>query len=616
MCGIAGAFSSAGCRESLESRCREILSKVVHRGPDGHRCVSLSGVSLGHAHLRFQDLERGAQPLVIDAGSIAISFNGEIYNHKDLRDSHLRDIGFDSDCDAETILRLYESYGDQAFALLNGMFAIAIYDARADILLLVRDRLGKKPLYWTKDDYGVYFSSEANGLLSSSGLLPSLSKQAIGHYLHYHSSPPNTSFFRDIYKVPPAQLVRFERDLSTSSFMFDCMSLNSEGVRSKTKDIHGVLQGAVARRVHIGRNQPVGLFLSSGIDSALIGAQLRSLNERVIAFSFRAKSADNDEADKARQIADYLGFEHRTVALEPNIAASKFEWIYRNLDEPIADPSFLALSLLCEEAKHSVRYALTGDGADEFFLGYEFFGWANVLSVFARCLPNGLLTGASRVIAKCPDFGGDLNPGHKLRLLSRSLQESDANRFSATIASFSRSELQVLLDWESASTLNQSIAVPADRSGLASAQADAIKNYLCGPILAKLDRASMRHGFELRSPFLDDDCLAFASGYTLKARLGKKPLRFLVDQYFSGTQIKPIKRGFRVSQRQLLLSSLESLTRDNLSSTDFINTIGMRASSVTTLLDEFYIRRVDHTKKLWSLLCLSVWMNGMKAQFQ
>ncbi len=372
MCGIAGIVRWDG-QPVFEGEVRAMCRAMVHRGPDEEGVYLGAGVGLGMRRLRIIDLEGGQQPISNEDGSIWLVFNGEIYNHRELhRQLTRRGHTFRTASDTETIVHLYEDLGARAVEHLRGMFAFALWDARRRQLLLARDRLGIKPLYYADLDDGIVFASELKPILQLPDIGRDLNWEAVGHLFTFLATPSSQSIVEGVRKLEPARIatavagrgVRTERYWDVD-FQPDEHSSEDELVER----LRELLVEAV--RLHQMSDVPIGAFLSGGIDSSAVVATMAELtSSRVKTFSIGFVEADYSELDHARRVAEQFGTEHHELILRPDVVqiAEDLAWY---LDEPFGDTSAIPTYMVSKLASEHVTVVLTGDGGDEVFAGYD-----------------------------------------------------------------------------------------------------------------------------------------------------------------------------------------------------------------------------------------------------
>ncbi|HVE14634.1 MAG TPA: asparagine synthase (glutamine-hydrolyzing) [Elusimicrobiota bacterium] len=557
MCGLTGQFRLDGRPADAEA-VRAAAERLAHRGPDDAGFWSGGPAALGFRRLSILDLENGAQPMSSEDGRFTLVFNGEIYNHPALK-AELEGQGarYRTRSDAETILHLVAREGEAAFGRLEGMFAVAVFDARKGELLLARDGMGVKPLYYAVDASTLSFASELRAL---SRMLPSLDLDpaGIGDYLAYgFVHGPRTALARAL-KLPPGHVLKANaRGVSLERF-WDLPARPADGpgptMAEAESEVERLLIASV--RGQLLSDVPVGAFLSGGVDSSLIAALMaKAAPGKVQTFSigFSGARAGLDESAHARAVARYLGTEHHELVL-PATVLDKVEDLAPCLDEPIADSAILPTFLLSRFARERVKVALSGEGADELFAGYGRYkaallservlrlpSWARpVVAALARRAGSGRVFDAipaarARDWAEAAAHGG----GEVRAVLAPELRE--------------RSERADALDW---------LKSPEEPQTLNGALAFDLRTVLCDCLLMKVDKASMRAGLEARVPYLDRRLVSYALGLpaSLKIRRlkGKYLLRRVAQRHLPRAIAWRRKHGFVVPWEEWVRSPGET----------------------------------------------------------
>lgn len=601
MCGIAGLVGG-----SLGPAAKELLERQVdsirHRGPDATGITILDGVAFGMARLSIVEVKGGQQPAFSKSGKVMVVFNGEIYNYRELRRLNS---GLDESMpEAEVIANLFEIEGINFVSKLDGFFSIAVWDSRDKGLYLIRDRFGKKPLYYSHTDELFVFGSEVKSLLKA-GLSASPDFEAIQEVLRFgHVKAPRTGY-QGIYQVLPASIIEF-KDQQIKEWSYWKLQGNDEfaGLSlSEATEIYNIkLRSAVEKRLNAER--PLGLFLSGGIDSSLIAVALRDLKANSVeAFSVGFSEREFDESVHASEIARFLGLNHHKVLVRPS--PDFFVSIYpKFMDIPYADSSFMPTFLLSESASAQIKVALSGDGGDEAFGGYD------------RYRANLFL---DRFFKFCPEFSIEFNKrvkGRRSTKLLRSLGYSNfVNRYESTLELLTQREIQELLiplDFED--TLKASTSyrerVKSLSKKMQAMQHHDVNQYLPGDLLVKMDMASMASGLEVRSPFLDPDLFQF--GYSLSSDLkvskkkGKLISRNLLGQALPSNLFERPKQGFAIPRAHWLRTSMKSVAAEILFSEDFRS----RGWFSQDLVRKAFLKHQkgwDLDEYLWPILMTEIW---------
>lgn len=613
-----------------------MLLAVAHRGPEGMSTLPWKGIVLGHCQLSFVDHELGQQPMVSSSQRSAIVFNGEIYNYKKLRRRLIaQGVEFRTSSDTEVVLAMHERYGVDGLKQLHGMFALAIWDSHTNELILARDPFGKKPLYYFEDAHGIVFASELHALLRHPACPISISHRGLADYLMLRICPTPDSMIEGIRKVPAGGALRFHnrRCEMLQPWMPPPLAPRGrqghrvDGARAAgspaalTDRFGKLVRLAVARRLST-TDLEFGVLLSGGIDSAVIAAlAVRQSSRKLKTFSIGFEhDRVHDETPSARAVASHLGTDHFAIRLPSAGLADLVARAYGELDEPIADPSFLPTYIVCAEARRYVRGVLTGDGADELLLGYRYFQVEHTLAVLERAAP-GVALRLVKLLARVTASAEAHRPArYALGLLARGLDVDPGYRFYAGHAPFAVEELRDVLaadvwdglaNWVPFAHLRTFFAERHEFSALERAQASVMFHFLRDVILTKVDRASMRHALEVRCPFLDTDLVHFVSELPLSQKLrgltSKYILRDLATRYLPRSVVRRTKHGFRSPVSPLLSGELRPLAEDILAPSELEKHQLFNAGYVQRILKEHVDRRRDRSRQLWALLCFQLW---------
>jgi asparagine synthase (glutamine-hydrolysing) len=610
MCGISGYFG-----EGNEGDLRRMNDALSHRGPDGEGVWQGNKIGLAHRRLAIIDLtDAGAQPM--HRGALSISFNGEIYNFLQLKEELERaQVTFSSNSDTEVILALFEREGEAAFAKLEGMFALALYDGARDILYLARDRFGEKPLYYTRTEHTLVFGSEPKAIFAHGHIPRSVDHTGLAGYLACDVAPSPRSLFENIKKVPAATYVVCQRSgVREERYWQPSFTPREVGKEEALLELDALLEQAVAGQLV--SDVPLGVFLSGGIDSSLIASYAKKLAGEVHTFSVGFDEKSYDESSYAREVAAHLGTTHHEHILTAKDIGNALHTIVSSVDEPIADPAILPLHLLSTFARERITVALSGDGSDELFLGYPTFYAQQLLGIY-RHMPQVIKSSISTIVHKLPVSHGYMSLDFKAKQFLRGADEHVPRVHHAWLAAFSQEELSELLVPAYRGALQHSSqrdeqlfdetvgAPPLTRSSWWYARA------LLELYLTKADRASMYASLETRAPFLDravaEYALTLPSGLKLRHGRGKYILRELAAQKLPHHIAWRKKHGFGLPVGQWLKDEWKELLTGTLSQQS-VRAAGLcEPSVVTRYVEEHLAGTRNHSKKLFSLLMLHIW---------
>jgi len=623
MCGIAG-FSGQGTEDDL----LRMIRQLKHRGPDFQggwwQQRPHEAVGLGHARLSIIDLSSGAnQPFFTADESVGIVFNGEIYNYLTLKDELLKTgrYTFRTTSDTEVLLYLYQEYGEQLFAKINGMFAFAIYDFRTGKTLLARDRMGKKPLhYGVKGDTLVY-GSEPKALLQHPLIGKTISPDALNAYLTFEYVPTPYSIYQDIQKLEPGHYMTFENGRVTAKEPFWTIQFNHKPITFETAltRFDELLSDATAIRLMA--DVPLGVFLSGGLDSSAVAyyAQ-RNSTSRIQTFSIGFQEKSYDEATYARSVAKHLGTEHHEKTLTAQDSLDLLPGIAAELDEPFADASIIPTYLLSKFTRGQVTVALGGDGSDEMLAGYPTFTSDYLRGIYGR-MPRLVNSLANRVANLLPVSDDNISLDFKAKQFLKGFQEKPDYTHTLWLGSFSPRQKRQLLSPDVLAQLTDKTGLglidryvaelPAGTSDFDQTTYIYYLTYLLDDILVKVDRASMYNSLEVRAPFLDYRVVDFANSlpesFKRKGLTGKYILKELMRGKIPNDIIDRPKKGFGIPLSQWLRNELRPLCDDLLSEASLKQHGLFNASYVEQIRQEHFTGKQNHRKLLWTLMVFQQW---------
>jgi asparagine synthase (glutamine-hydrolysing) len=624
MCGIAGIVGNAAV---LPAGMRSMLSALRHRGPDGEGVEYDSNAIFGHRRLSIIDLDGGRQPLVNADKSIWLVCNGEIYNYKELRaDLEARGHRFLTHSDCEVIIGLYVEYGDRLVDHLRGMFAFGLWDARKRRLLIGRDHLGQKPLYYANTARGFAFASEIKALLAFDPALRELSLPALDQYLGLRLIAPPLSMFRGIRKLPPAHLLVFEAGREPVISRFWSLSYQPK-LAGSDEQLLDELEAQIdeSLRLHLVSDVPVGALLSGGLDSSLLVAMLvKRIGVKDLAtFTVGLPHQRFDEAPHARAVAQMFGTDHHERSLSPSLVTLLPDLIY-HLDEP-SDPLSLCTYHVAELASQSVKVVIGGDGGDELFGGYDrYYGnlYANHYARVPAALRRHVLGPALSLI---PEAGWYKSVGHQLRWLQRLSFLSGANRYAASLSYFyfDESMRAELFTPDALTQLTGVHAEDAIRAPYDAATGDPLDHMLAADSQVRLpdhpvmitDRMSMSHGLEARSPFMDHRLAEFAARLPSSMKIRGRSLRWaqrkLAGRYLPREILDRPKQGFSSALPYMLKQEYRRLYECVLPNSQLVEAGVLRRAPIDALLREHLSGRADHGNRLWLLINAELWYRMM-----
>jgi asparagine synthase (glutamine-hydrolysing) len=612
MCGICGLYSPSGAPPpALVDTMR---ARLRHRGPDQGSTDAFGPCVLGHQRLQVLDPELGYQPVANERGDVIAVFNGELYNFPELR-RDLAALGHDvrGRGDTPVIAHLYEEYGPAFVERLEGMFAIALWDAGEQRLLLARDRLGKKPLVWTRlDDGTLAFASEVKSLLT----LPSLRREpdlaALDAYLALQYVPGERTGLRGIERLAPASILladangeRIERYWEPQP---DVEQLTDELWLERVRE-----DVTAAVRARLASDVPLGALLSGGIDSSIVVALMASAShEPVRTFTVGFADARYDERAFARAVAQRYGTQHEEIVLEPDAAAT-LPRLAKAFDEPLGDEAALPLYLICEAARNAVTVGLVGDGGDESFAGYERYA----ATALAEHVPRPVASAGASMLRRLPAGRRERrSPVFRAARFLEAAAVPRGERYGRLMQVFSLGERSDLWSREAKDEIGTLTSAgfllgPPPAEGTTGLQLLDLETYLPGDLLPKSDIASMAHSLELRSPLLDRRVvelgLSLPDSLKQEGRTGKVALRRAFSPELPPEIAARGKSGFGLPLAEWFRGDLQPLARELLLDERARARGWFRPEAVERLLADHTAGRADNGHRLWTLTMLELW---------
>lgn len=606
MCGFVGFTNYIGDDGQVLTA---MMDSIVHRGPDSSGSYIDRDIALGFRRLSIIDLEGGDQPMFNEDRSLALVFNGEIYNYKQLREE-LEKQGhiFASRADSEVLLHGYEVWGEDVVKYLRGMFAFVIFNKVDGTLFGARDMFGIKPFYYTKSENSFIFGSEIKAFIPHPEFKKRLNEQALAHYLSFQYSPAEETFFKGVYKLPPAHYFTFKNGEIKKTRYFKPEFKTEPGVLDFYADEvdKAVRESVEAHKI---ADVEVGSFLSSGIDSSYIAEAAKV--DKTFTVGFESSDGDRyNEIAFAKQFADTIGVENISKVITPQEYWSTFPKIQYHMDEPLADPAAIALYFVSELASKHVKVVMSGEGADELFGGYRIYQEPITLTVYDR-LPFVVRRFVSKVCEHLPEIHGI----NYLVRRGKTIEE----RYIGNANIFSKKERDALLKSDEAKAAAQPKILcdrfydeVANKDDVTKMQYLDINMWLMGDILLKADKTSMANSLELRVPFLDKKVMALAETLPLQCRVNtvttKLALRKAAEKTLPRVTAQKDKLGFPVPIREWLKQDeyynivKEQFTSDTAEKY-------FETQQLLKLLDTHKSGKKDLSRKIWTVYTFLVWHN-------
>jgi asparagine synthase (glutamine-hydrolysing) len=619
MCGIAGYWSEAGMPDG--SLIRRMCDRLVHRGPDADGYYADAEVALGHRRLSIIDVTGGDQPLSNEDGSVQVVFNGEIYNYRELRQNLARrGHAFKTRSDTEVLVHLYEEVGERLVEHLNGMFAFTIWDARQKELLLARDRLGKKPLYYSFSVPGlrICFASELKALMELPQFPANVNSRAVADFLALSYVPEPETIYKDVFKLEAAHTLRVN-DSRTEKRRYwtpEFAEAPAADLRATEHELSALAKDAVERRMI--SDVPLGVFLSGGLDSsAVLGLMAQLSDERVKSFSIGFTSKDLDEIWYARLAAIHNRSEHHEYIVSPSVH-EVLQSMVDHFDEPFGDSSAIPMLYLAKITRQDVTVALTGDGADELFGGYRRYYFGVLEQKIRDRFPAWFRQSAFRLGARWYPKFDYLPRVFRAKTMLSNLAQELADAYFTSMSTFRDGGLNNVLGAEirrdlggysPRQTFRDRFDSVCELHPLHQLQAVDLQTYLPGDILVKADRTTMLHGLEARAPWLDyriaELSFRLPPSFLLRGRTGKYIFRRAVAPYVPPALLTRRKMGFSVPLAEWFRTSLRPTFESMVLREEFAQFVSL--PEVRRIWAEHQSNFHNHDRKLWNLLMLAGW---------
>lgn len=600
MCGFCGFTGNSGIDK--EKVVHGMMEKIVHRGPDAAGSYIDENISIGFRRLSIIGLEGGDQPLYNEDGNLVLVFNGEIYNYKDLR-KQLAASGhkFSTETDSECLLHLYEEYGSEMLSHLRGMFAFIIYNKADKSMFAARDFFGIKPFYYGRAGESLLFGSEIKSFFAHPDFSPELNEEALAQYLTFQYSVLPESFFKGVFKLPPAHYLIFkDGEIETRRYYSPDFKESELSLEMAVTAADKVIGDSI--RSHMVSDVEVGTFLSSGVDSSIVAARFGGQKSFTVGFDYE----NYNETMYSKELADKLGLDHHSKTITKSEFWEALPLVQYHMDEPLADPSAVALYFVSKEAAKHVKVALSGEGADEFFGGYNIYKEPLDLKILTS-LPMplrqflGKLAGMIPFAVKGKNF---------LIRGSKTIEE----RFIGNAFIFTKQEREALLKRDMGGA-PQAVTAPIFREAgnaddITKMQHLDIRLWMVGDILLKADKMSMANSLEVRVPFLDKEVFRVASRFPTALRVNrggtKYAFRRAAAKYLPESSARRRKLGFPVPIRLWLREDeYYNTVKEHFSgevASRYFHTEGL-----LSLLDEHKAGKRDNSRKIWTVFMFLLW---------
>ena len=602
MCGICGF---TGQIEQRENTIKKMTEVITHRGPDSDGFFSDDYINMGFRRLSIIDLDEGHQPIYNEDKSLVLTFNGEIYNYKDLR-KELIELGhsFYTDTDSEVLIHSFEEWGEEMFDHLRGMFGFAIYNRETKALFLARDFFGIKPLHYTVIGDNLCYGSEIKSILEHPEFKKEFNEEALDHYLSFQYCPQPMTFFKNVYCLLPGHFMWFRDGVVETQRYFEAkFKPDHEMTEDEAVDkIEAVFENSV--NAHKIADVEVGCFLSSGVDSSYVSTYFKDQKTFTVGFDFGERY---NEISWAENLSKELGVDHHTKLISSEEFWAAVPKVQYHMDQPLADPSCIALYFVAKLASEYVKVVLSGEGADELFGGYTCYNDPRVFSLYQKIVPYCIRKAICWVCKKLPDIKGRdylIRATHPLE-----------KRFIGNAYMYDQKQKKALLK-------NSALATDPTRlvrrhytrarryDDVTKMQYLDINMWMVGDILLKADRMSMANSLELRVPFLDKEVFKVASTIPTDLRVNKYNTKYAMRQaalrHLPQATAEKEKLGFPVPTRVWLKDEhYYGLVKDMFTSPTaekFFNT-----NILVEYLDEHFHEKEDNSRKIWTVYVFLVW---------
>jgi asparagine synthase (glutamine-hydrolysing) len=577
---------------------------MFHRGPDDYGQYLCGSVGIANLRLSIIDLKTGRQPIFNEDRSASIVFNGEVYNFKDLR-SRLKQHTFLTQSDTEVVLHAYDEWGRDCLPKLNGMFAIAIWDERRQALLLARDAMGIKPLYYVHTPAYFAFASEIKALLNAGLVSPEVDQASLGAYLGVKYVPMQQTLFRGVHRLQPGEWLTIHMDGNTETGKYWSYSLTPIVTARQPADYAHELSYLVQQAVHdqLVADVPIGAFLSGGLDSSIVVMEMaRQMNQQVSAFTidYDAATGEQNEAYYARITANYAGAKHSTVGCTTEQTLALLPRLIYHLDEPISEPLITPSYLLAEAARREVTVVLTGEGADELFAGYPRYQLSSLVTIL-QMIPAPIRRAALKIAARC--FGPQ---DIKTRVLKISL---DTTTIADWYLVFTARESNALMGSASMTSqwAEQHLGFNSVYSLLENLLTLEFRLRLPEYLLTRADKMTMAHSIEMRPPLLDSRIVEFARTLPANLKLHGQTGKYILRRAFEGMIPAEIVNRPKLAFSAPFESWLPEVCQRYLRDSHCAQAGLLRQTEIDRLLNNDPFYRGRQSEKLWTLVVLEIW---------
>ena len=619
MCGIIGALNVGD-----ESLLHKMCENIVHRGPDEEGIFKEENIGLGIRRLSIIDIDGGKQPISNETHDIWTVFNGEIYNYKEIQ-SELIKKGhkFQTNSDTETIVHAYEEYGLDFVKVLRGMFAIAIWDYKQNKIILIRDRIGIKPLYYWIKENKLLFSSELKALLECDEIKLSINKNAVNDYLSFLYVPAPQTIFHDIYKLLPGEILIFEQNgIHTLQRYWDIEFSNHHDTEEKyTKRLRELLEESIQLRMV--SDVPVGVLLSSGLDSSIVATLAAKKSPYEInTYTVGFESDDDksyDELKESREFAEQLGTNHNEIIVDSQDALKQLDNVVWQLDEPFSNPTTTLNYIISEFASKTSKVVLSGVGGDEMFGGYPKYKAMKIFDDFSK-VPNFIIKDLNMLVQKLPDSSGENMV--KAKRFFDSWKKNQIDQYISFVTYFSDKEKEKIMGKADMPYENEikKMFKKAEEQGAQDFFKKMFyvecKSYLPNNILEYTDKTSMAVSLETREPLLDHKIVEFSANIPFNLKIKNGTTKYVLKQAVKDIIPKEVlnrkKRGFTPPLINWLNKNIRELESKYIVKDEIKRRKIIEYDEIEKIFSKFKEGEKQNYMKVWSIICLEAWFKEME----
>ncbi|MBQ6498707.1 MAG: asparagine synthase (glutamine-hydrolyzing), partial [Ruminococcus sp.] len=602
MCGICGFTGELENREAVLQRMTEV---ITHRGPDSDGYYTDDYISMGFRRLSIIDLDTGDQPITNEDGNLVLTFNGEIYNYKELRkELEAQGHTFATNSDSEVLVHGFEEWGEDMLPMLRGMFAFAIYNKDNKSIFLARDYFGIKPLHYTMIDDDLCYASEIKSILEHPNFVKVFNDKALDSYLSFQYCPQPMTFFKDVYCLMPGHFMWFKDGMIETQKYFEAKFKpdNNMSEDEAVAKIEQVFEDSI--NAHKIADVPVGCFLSSGVDSSYVSTYFEGQKTFTVGFDFGEKY---NEISWAQELSEKIGVEHHSKLISSEEFWAAVPKVQYHMDQPLADPSCVALYFVAKLASEHVKVVLSGEGADELFGGYTCYNDPRVFKLYQKVVPYFMRRAIGWVCSKLPDIKGR-------DFLLRAVHPLEKRYIGNAYMYDEKQKKAILKDPSIATDPTRQIRRLYTRARRyddeTKMQYVDINTWLIGDILLKADRMSMANSLELRVPFLDKEVYEVASKLPTPLRVNKFNTKYAMRKAAARRLPEEVaekpKLGFPVPTRvwlrdehyyNVVKAMFTSPTAQKFFNTDIL----------LEYLDEHFEEKEDNSRRIWTIYVFLVW---------